>query len=62
LESENQQGMSLVIISVFCSAKVNEVDALGVDGVYSTPARMLDMKCFTEVLYHLKYAAPQIHT
>ena len=62
LESDNQQGTSLVIIFIFFRAKLNEVDAPWVDGVYSTSASVLDMKCSAEVLYHLKYVASQIHT
>jgi hypothetical protein len=50
------------VAGILFSAKVNEVDALLVDGVYSTPASLLDMKCSTEVLYHLKYVESQIYT
>jgi hypothetical protein len=30
--------------------------------MYSTPASVLNVKCFAEVLNHLKYVSPQIHT
>jgi hypothetical protein len=45
----------VVTISILCCAKVNEMDAVAVDGVCCSPASVVDLKCcFIEVPHHLK--------